>query len=189
MTNTTNIYTITDALKENHVFLSVESTDLNGRIIKIQIVDDQGNFLLNTLVHPRWKIKENSTAGQKHRITNAMVKDAPRWKDLLPTIKKLTDGKKVFVYNAGYINSIFYTTSAKYKTEFITLDLFCLMAATAQIIGVWSDYQRDYIPIKLFKACYDNDINYNDNKKALMLYKLAYFLKTKWLQSNKKSGS
>ena len=179
MTNTTTPNPLPEVLSKDHVFLSVESTDLNGRIIKIQIVDHQGNFLLDTLVHPRWKIKENCEASRKHRITNAIAKDAPRWKDLLPTIKKLTAGKKVIVYNDKFVNAVFYTTSAKYKTEFITLDLFCLMAATAQIIGVWSNYQRDYIPIKLFKACYDNDINYNDNKKALMLYKLAYFLKTK----------
>lgn len=173
MTNTTNIYTITDALKENHVFLSVESTDLNGRIIKIQIVDDQGNFLLNTLVHPRWKIKENSTAGQKHRITNAMVKDAPRWKDLLPTIKKLTDGKKVFVYNAGYINSIFYTTSAKYKTDFIQLDVFCLMEVGAELEGTYNHFHGSHTFLRLDYLCHQVSCKFLPDSKALTLFELA----------------
>lgn len=152
MTNTTNIYTITDALSEDHVFSLCWIHSLNGRIIKIQIVDHRGNFLLNTFVHPRWKIKENSTAGQKHRITNAMIKDAPRWKDLLPTIKKLTTNKKVIVYNAGYINSIFYTTSAKHKADFIQLDVFCLMEVGAELEGTYNYFHgsHTFFAIRLF---------------------------------------
>ena len=53
------------------------------------------------------------------------------------------------------------------------------MEATAQIIGIWSEYRQAYIPVKLFDACFDNSIKYNDHKKALMLYELANVLKNK----------
>ena len=173
MTNTTTPNPLPEVLSNDHVFLSVESTDLNGRIIKIQIVDHQGNFLLDTLVHPRWKIKENCEASRKHRITNAIAKDAPRWKDLLPTIKKLTDGKKVFVYNAGYINSIFYTTSAKYKTDFIQLDVFCLMEVGAELEGTYNHFHGSHTFLRLDYLCHLVSCKFLPDSKALTLFDLA----------------
>ena len=178
MTNTPTPNPLPEVLSQDHVFLAVESTDLDGRIIKIQISDHNGNFILDTLVHPRWKIKKGN-AQLKHHITDEMASNAPRWKDLLPTIANLTQGKKVIVYNAKFMSAVFYTTSLKYHTPYLNLDLFCLMEATAQIIGIWSEYRQAYIPVKLFDACFDNSIKYNDHKKALMLYELANVLKNK----------
>ena len=60
MTNTPPPNPLPEVLSQDHVFLAVESTDLDGRIIKIQISDHNGNFILDTLVHPRWKIKKGN---------------------------------------------------------------------------------------------------------------------------------
>ncbi len=166
-------YTITDALEEDHVFLSVESTDLNGRIIKIQIVDNKGNFLLNSLVHPRWKIKEDCDAFRKHGITNEMTKDAPKWRGLLPTITELTRGKKVFVYNAAYVNSVFYATSAKYRKDFIKLDVFCLMEVGAELFGGFNYYHGNNTFLSLKNLCYQVSCEFLPDEKALTLFNLA----------------
>lgn len=177
MPNTT-LNPILEVLSKDHVFLSVESTDLDGRIIKIQIADHQGNFLLDTLLHPRWKIKKGKPQS-KHHITDAMAFNAPRWKDLLPTIEKLTQGKKVIVYNFGFINAVFYTTSLKYHTPHLSLDLFCLMEVAAQSVGDWSEFHESYTYVSLENLCSILSISLDKEKKVQALHQVANSLKNR----------
>src|SRR5258708_2663397 len=91
--------------EQNFVVLDTETTgkDANApetEIVEIVILDHQGTPLLNTLVKPTCAIPQEAIA--IHGITDEMVKGAPTFPELFPTIANLLKDKTVIVYNSGY---------------------------------------------------------------------------------------
>ncbi len=84
-----------------YLVLDTETTGLNdGEICQIAVLSSEGDVLLNSLVKPVRRIPYSAT--QIHGITDAMVGDAPSWKDISPSLMEILRGQQVVVYNAVY---------------------------------------------------------------------------------------
>jgi len=90
------------ALSNNPVYLDTETTGLDSKdeIVEISIVDDDGNVLLEKLVHPSQPIPPEAT--RIHGITNEDVKGAVRWPILWQTVRPLLAGRLIVMYNADF---------------------------------------------------------------------------------------
>ncbi|MGK8676399.1 3'-5' exonuclease [Serratia marcescens] len=89
-------------LDNNCLILDTETTGLgeDTEIVEIAIIDTAGKTLIDTLVKPSKPIPAEAAA--IHGITDAMVMNAPNWRDICPEIDTLTSGRTVVTYNASY---------------------------------------------------------------------------------------
>lgn len=135
--------------KTDAVILDTETTGLHNRaeVVQIGILSMAGQVLLDTLVKPTCAIPLD--AQRIHRITDAMVADAPTIADLLPQLRELLGGARVIIYNAAYDTRIL-EQSLRAHSLVIDVPLFgassydCAMEAYAEWVGDWSSYHQSY---------------------------------------------
>lgn len=85
--------------------LDTETHDLWGRVMEVAVVDaSSGEVLLETLVNPQIPVTEDSFG--IHKISDAMVADAPTWDQVMPDLLRVTDGRKILAYNAEYDKTV-----------------------------------------------------------------------------------
>lgn len=96
--------TATALLHSRAVIVDVETTDLNGRICEIAILDTAGRTLVDTLVNPEAPI--TPAAAAVHGITDADVADAPTWGQVAPAVLRAITGRAVIAYNAPFDQGI-----------------------------------------------------------------------------------
>lgn len=83
------------------VVLDTETTDLDGVIIEIAVIDAAtGQVLLDTLVNPDG-IGVADGAFAVHRIDDGAL-DAPRWESVLPDFLSAVAGRRILAYNAAF---------------------------------------------------------------------------------------
>lgn len=89
------------------VIIDTETTDFDGEIIEITIVDAaSGAVLLDSLVRPQGTISPDAT--RVHGITDQMCETAPTWQDLWPQISAILStgsrfGRRLaLAYNAPF---------------------------------------------------------------------------------------
>lgn len=83
------------------VILDTETTDLDGYVVEIAIVDAAtGETLLDTLVNPGCPIELG--AQWVHGLGDSDVKDAPTWTEVLPRLLEVTAGRTVVAYNSAF---------------------------------------------------------------------------------------
>lgn len=146
------------------VVLDTETTDLDGFLVEIAVVDTTGTPLLDTLVNPGVPISPGAQA--VHGITDAMVAEAPTFASLFDDLTALLHGRTVIAYNAAFDRGIlsheFYRLLAGRPTvaeppgarnERINREARawcqairweCAMEAYAAWWGEWSSYHGDY---------------------------------------------
>lgn len=154
------------------VFLDTETTGLDGNaeICDIAVIDFDGVVLFETLVKPSQPIP--AEAGDIHGITDAMVKHAPRFEQVLDRLDKVLQGRTVVIYNSAFDTRLisqscaspfhwwwlprdgesardFYSRPARWH---------CAMNAYAQYNGDWNDYHQSYRWVKLESAALACDI-------------------------------
>lgn len=113
------------------VILDTETTELNGPICEIAVIDAAtGTTLLDTLVNPRLPITTAATA--VHGISDADVDQAPAWPDVLPALLQATKGRQVLAYSSDYDRDAVLVDSARYHLNTAHLsdarNWTCLMA-------------------------------------------------------------
>jgi hypothetical protein len=87
------------------VIVDTETTDLDGYVIEIAVVDAcTGQTLLDTLVNPGCAISPG--AQWVHGITDDEVADAPPWSQVLPELLAVTAGRTILAYNASFDESV-----------------------------------------------------------------------------------
>jgi DNA polymerase III subunit epsilon len=86
--------------KKDFVILDTETTDLDGEIIEIAIMDRNGNVLFNSLVKPKHPISES--AQNIHGISDSMIKDAPSWPEIFPKVYEILKDRLILIYNAEF---------------------------------------------------------------------------------------
>lgn len=86
------------------VFLDTETTgfESSAEIVELTVLASDGAIILHTLVKPLTEIDESGSAFAVHGITNDMVKNAPSFADILPSLVKALEGKTVVAYNAAF---------------------------------------------------------------------------------------
>ena len=125
------------------VILDTETTGISAgdEIVQIAVLSPQEDVLLNTLVRPTQPIPLQATA--IHGITDADVIAAPAFPEVFDTLKQVTEGKTVIIYNAQFDLRLIRQTLTKHRIPDPGLDddqAECAMLQYAAWFGeIWSD--------------------------------------------------
>ncbi len=84
------------------VVLDTETTGLHDTacVVELAVLTAAGEVVLDTLVNPGVSVPAAAT--DVHGITDAMVRDAPRFAEVLPALTAALAGRRVLIYNAPY---------------------------------------------------------------------------------------
>ena len=116
------------------IFLDLETTGLDpvrDEILEIGILDDEGEILLDTLVHPQCRTAWPS-AQKVNGIDPSTVADAPSLAELRTHISAVVAGARVVIYNASFDSGFLVRELAGAG------EVACAMRAFAQVFGEWS---------------------------------------------------
>lgn len=130
------------------VVLDTETTGLgrDAEICQIAIIDLTGAELLNTLVKPRRPIPRDASA--IHRITDAMVVNAPTFAQIAVELRGILSGMTCVIYNASYDTRLLEQSAAAcgiaYEIPIFGADYTCAMEEYAAWYGEWSEWHGNY---------------------------------------------
>lgn len=136
------------------VILDTETTDLDGYLVEIAIIDTAGAVLLNTRVNPEAPISPGAT--RVHGIGAEMLKDAPTARQIWPQIEAVLRGRRVVTYNAEFDagilrNEFTRITGGEWYAAYDAAIHWsrrvrwrCAMEVFAQYVGDWSEYHGNY---------------------------------------------
>lgn len=155
------------------VILDTETTGIGpfDEIVQIALISWNGATLLDTLVKPARGsgIPEDATA--IHGITNALVKDAPNWGEIEPTIINLLNlCPNVITYNSAFDSRLMNQSSrlSGYRINFLNgINWFCAMEAFAEVYGEWNQFKGSYKWKKLEQAAAYYQLPVNNAHTAL----------------------
>lgn len=82
------------------VVLDVETTDFDGAICQIAIIDTAGRVLVDSLVAPG--VPCTPAASAVHGLVDEDLVGAPTWEQLWPTVTGVIGSRKVLAYNAPF---------------------------------------------------------------------------------------
>lgn len=146
-------------LEADPLFIDTETTgfSVQDEICEIAILDLKGRLLLNTLVKPSRPIDQRVT--DVHGITNAMVADAPSFRDLVKTLPRLLHGRTLIAYNADY-DARLLRQSCFENEIFLSLSnhWHCAMKLYAMFHGTPGRYVGEYAWHTLSRAAAHQDL-------------------------------
>lgn len=94
------------------VVLDTETTDLDGVVIEVAVVDAAtGETLLDTLVDPAG-VPVSPGARAVHGISDAELSGAPSWAEVYPQLMRAVGDRVVLAYNASFDRSVVHNTHA-----------------------------------------------------------------------------
>jgi len=129
-----------DKLALQPIYIDTETTglDQNSEIIEISILDDQEQIIFESLVKPTRSIPRDVI--RIHGITDPMVQDSPRWKEIWPDIERVLIDRTVGIYNADFDIRMMQQSHARYwmPWQVQTQNMFCVMKLYAQFYGEWN---------------------------------------------------
>lgn len=142
----------------DYVVVDVETTGFNGqrdRIVQIGIVNANGDALLDMLVNPGVPIPNSHI----HGITDAMVKDAPKFSDVHPYLIQQLNKKTVLAYNWAFDGSFIRGNSQQFGLlPPPGMKGACIMELFAQFYGEWNARYKSYRWQKLATAAAHFDV-------------------------------
>lgn len=124
------------------LILDTETSDLDGEIIEIAIINAQGETLLNQRIKPTGKIAFD--AQSIHGITLEALQDCPTFPKVYEQIKSIIKGKAVLIYNAAFDMARLASDCIRHNLPDINYGDACVMLWYAQYCGQWSDYHQSY---------------------------------------------
>jgi len=126
-----------------YIILDTETTDLDGEIIEIAIIDLLGNVLLNQRIKPLGAMSEGAEA--IHGISLEMLANEPLFPDVYPRIVEVTKDKTVLIYKASFDTArLRYDCFRHEGLEPVKIKSECVMTMYSQFYGEWSDYWESY---------------------------------------------
>ena len=141
-----------DILKTPHVYVEAETSNaVAPRIVQIAILDAHGTPLLYTKVR---QASISPEASAVHGFTAENLQDAPTWRDVLPKVRRLTEGRRALVYSADFLNKALFFSCRDVKEPILRLPAVCVMAMFAEFNGEWSKYRKAYTFKKLAFAAH-----------------------------------
>ena len=132
-------------VREDPLYLDTETTGTgkSDEIVEISILDSDGQILLDTLVRPSQPIPPDSIA--IHGITDEMVRGAPLWPAIWPTVRSLLAGRLIAIYNAEFDLRMMQQSHNRYRLPWReSLRSFCIMKLYAEYRGEWDMKRRAY---------------------------------------------
>jgi DNA polymerase-3 subunit epsilon len=114
------------------VYLDTETTGLDSlaEIVDIAVIAGDGEVLLDTLVRPVRSIP--LVASGVHGIRDADVVHAPSWDVVFPDFDRVTQGRRIIVYNADFDRRMVSQCCAQYALAALDLTWQCAMRAYAE---------------------------------------------------------
>lgn len=151
------------------IFIDTETTGFSSQdvVIEIGVVDASGQTLFESLYKPAIPIPPDSIA--VHGITEAMVVNAPGWKDTWADLEKVLTGRFIGMYNAEFDLRMMKQTHARYWMDWSLKDnyFFCVMRMYAAFYGQISSTGRGYRLHKLEAAGADCGIPLPNSHRAV----------------------
>ena len=137
------------------LILDTETTGLErGEVVQIGVIDSSGKTIINTFVKPVEPIPASTT--RIHGITNQMVATAPRFGDVIDSLRQALNGQQVIVYNAVYDRKMLHQSAEAAgieKTEWKDISRWwCAMEGFAEVYGEYNSARRSYRWQKLATA-------------------------------------
>lgn len=111
--------------EKEYYILDTETTGLNGELVEIAIVDNQGEVVFHELLKPTIPMSKENVAF--HGITNEMVNSAKKFDEIYDELKKILSGKPVLIYHAAFDSKIINNTCELYKLKAIKFESYCVM--------------------------------------------------------------
>jgi DNA polymerase III subunit epsilon len=129
--------------------LDTETTGLRplDRIVEIAVIDGDGHVLLDTLINPERYIPADVIG--IHGITDAMVRDQPTFREILPMLEEILADRPIVIYNAAF-DKRFLARSGLNVGQY---NFQCAMLKYAQFFGAWSRHHNNWRRQSLQKAC------------------------------------
>lgn len=129
--------------RDDVLILDTETTDLDGEIIELAIINLKGDVLYNGRFNPLTAISEGAKA--VHGITAEMVASEPRFADRkLEVFVPLITAGLVLIYNAAFDVARLRTTSKLHGVDMPNFKSDCIMEWYAKFCNDWSDYHGSY---------------------------------------------
>lgn len=148
------IQRVREILGYDPIFIDTETTGFSPTdvVIEIGVVSLSGETLFESLFKPVIPIPAGAIA--IHGITEAMVADAPSWKDAWPALQSVLAGRLVGMYNAEFDLKMMKQTHSRYWLDWPLDDqrFFCVMKLYAAFYGEASTKGRGYRYHKLEAA-------------------------------------
>ena len=160
--------------REDWLILDTETTGLKGQVIDIAIVDHTGATVYDQLIRPTCAVEAGAAA--VHRITEAMLQNAPTWAEEYPKIEEIIKGKEIMTYNARFDMDRIMQSCMAHKIEMPEYTWHCLMLAYAKFYGAQDNYGRPGGWQKLEVACQQQKIQVRPAHRALADTKMTYAL-------------
>ena len=130
------------------LFLDTETTGLDhtAEACEIAVVNTDGLVVFHSLVKPTRPIPTDATG--IHGITDEMVKDAPTFAEVAPTLWEKLSGHLVIAYNANYDSRIImqseHISKAPGRTNEQGWNWGCAMHLYARYRGDWNERRHQY---------------------------------------------
>ncbi len=125
------------------LILDSETTDLDGEIIELAIINLQGETVYNGRFNPLSPVSEGAQA--VHGITMDMLATEPRFADQYHTIcNHLTSAGLVLIYNAAFDTARISTSCRVHGLKAPKYEADCIMEWYAQFVNDWSEYHGSY---------------------------------------------
>jgi len=135
------------------VFLDTETTGIGRRaeVVEICVIDTDGSVLLESLVKPTVPVSRE--ARQIHGISEAQLRNAPSFAEILPEVTRVLSGRSVVIYNAVYdIPVIVQSARAHGLDSNCDTESYCAMLLYAEFAGDWDAYRSSCRWHKLINA-------------------------------------
>ena len=134
-------------LSRKPVYIDTETTGTgpNDSIIEVSVIDHDGGVLVDSLVKPVGKISPGARA--VHRITNDMIKDAPRWESVWTQVEAAITNRVIGIYNVDFDLRMMRQSHQMNWLRWSDppgADFFCIMKLYAQFWGQWNPKYGNY---------------------------------------------
>lgn len=129
------------------VYIDTETTGTgsNDGIVEISVINHDGRVLVDSLVQPVGKISPGARA--VHRITDEMIKGAPRWDAVWGEVEAVITNRAVGIYNADFDLRMM---RQSHQSNWLRWSdppgvvFFCIMKLYAQFFGQWNPRYGNY---------------------------------------------
>lgn len=129
--------------RDDVLILDTETTNLDGEIIELAMINLAGETVFNRRFNPLTPISEGAKA--IHGITMEAVANEPFFVEEYETVSKLLTGASVvLIYNAAFDTARIRTTCKLQNLNPPKFNTDCIMTWYAQYCGEWSDYHGNY---------------------------------------------
>lgn len=130
-------------LERNGLILDTETSDLNGEIIEMAIIDMAGNTLFNQRFNPLSPVADGAYA--VHGLSNEVLAQYEAFPAFWGELRGLLlDADPAIIYNAEFDTKRLNHTCRVHNMPIIQFDVQCAMLAYARYKGEWNPKRGDY---------------------------------------------